>query len=336
MRALVTALLAYGLWGCAGDCANTGPLAPDAATGPTTTIPASTPPPPPDVPPDPPRVDQPFDYEGVIGFSLFAGARASCSQVQGVFAEAQIALGPRAYARVCAEVQSWPNNGWLPRGAPAFPFGPEAQAALELRNFLECTARIQGAQVLLMGICNLKEDGTTIDDMRRWIGTVATIANDYENVAIEVVNEYRHPNSVLTINPGAVESFLRIAKRNCPHCPVGADTGRGYSFDPVFAGLTDFNSAHFERQPPPTKEQITAAVAEAGGQLLLSETVAFNDLRTSDQDCGGLRTCNMRDIEDQIRTCRSVPGCDFVYHSICGLGWPDTCPDIGAWPFIRE
>lgn len=281
---------------------------------PTTTTTTSVPP--------PVRVDEPFSFDGNIGFSLFAGARASDTQIAEVFRYAQSRLGGRPFARVCGELQSWPSDRpWLPRGSSAVPFDDTAPAYQELKNFLDVAATIPRAQVLLVPICNLKEDGTGPADREKWVRTVARLASGYANVALEVVNEYRHPNSDITSSE--MVALLRAAKAECMACLVGTDSSFNPNrtrYDSALRPYVDYFSAHPWRNPDPTRAEIRRMVSENGGFLVLSETTAYDGMGLSSS---GLVTQSQDQIVAYLRNCQAVPGCIFTYHSLWGLGWPE-------------
>lgn len=300
-----------------------------------------TPPPPTSsVPVDvrPPRVDAPFAFEGNIGFTLFAGARASREEIRLVFSRAQSRLGPRAYARVCAEVQSWPGGDrpWLPRGVTARPFDETAPAYLQIERFLDETARIHGAQVLLVAVCNLKEDGTSPANREKWVRTVARLASEYEHVALEVVNEWKHPNSSVT--EPEMASLLGAARAEFNGL-IGTDGGvrRGdLRYPAALRGLVSFVSVHpcrTDERPGglkcgwrgggqnPTRADLRELV-EKNGPVVLSETTAYDGQfgRLGGGCCTEDRNVIIRYVDD----CRAVDGCDFVYHCVGCLGWPET------------
>lgn len=296
------------------------------ATGPT--------PPPPNTtttsaPEAPPRVDEPFEFLGNIGFSLFAGARAEPTDIIAVFHNAQSRLGGRPFARVCGELQSWPSDRpWLPRGSSAVPFNDSAPAAVEVKRFLDTTATIRGAQVLLVPICNLKEDGTSPANRERWVRTMARLAAQYQNVALEVVNEWKHPNS--TITEQEVINLIRAAKAECPRCLVGTDDNfhpRRITYNRAIRAHVDYPSAHPWRNPDPTARQIRDMVDANGGFLVLSETTAYDGDNLAS---GGLVTQDRNQIIRYMQNCQAVSGCVFVYHSLWGLGWPEM--PLGWFP----
>ena len=270
----------------------------------------------------PPRVDAPFSFDGAIGFSLFAGARASRDEVRSIYSRAQSRLGPRAYARVCAEVQSWPggDRSWLPRGVSAKPFDESAPAYIQLLRFLDETARIHGAQVLVVPICNLKEDGTTPRNREKWVRTVASLASEYEHTALEVVNEWRHENS--SISEGEIANLLRAARREFNGL-IGTDDNAhpgDLTYNPSLRGLVDFPSFHPWRNPDPTLRDLRK-FADINGDYVLSETTAYDGQFGR---LGGCCTDDRNQIIRYLKDCQAVAECHPVYHCVGCLGWPET------------
>lgn len=320
MRWLVLVLC---LSGCDNPI-NTGP--PTTPTPPTTTS----------ITPGLPRVDVPFDFNAGVGFTLFAGARAHEMDIRMEFSRAQLRLGVGSWARVCAEVQSWPGGDrpWLPRGVSAAPYDESAPAYLELKNFLDVAATIHGAQVLVIAICNLKEDGTSPANREKWVGAVARLANGYQNTAIEVVNEFVHQNS--DISEAEMMALIRTTRRNFDGM-IGTDDGvrRGnMRYNGALRGLVDFVSFHpcrtdtnpggldcdwrggsLDPAPADLREMY-----EKNGEFVLSETVGFDDFNRP----GGCCTDDRNRIIEYMNDCKAIDGCTFLYHCVGNLGWPET------------
>jgi hypothetical protein len=284
-----------------------------------------------------PRVDIPFSFDAGTGSTLFAGARADEAQIWQEVTRAQSRLGMGTWFRVCAEVQSWPGGDrpWLPRGVTARPFDSTAPAYTQLHNFLDVMATIPGAQVLLMPICNLKEDGTSPANRRKWVETVARLADGYENTALEVANEFVHPNS--NISEGEMVTLISTARRNFRGL-IGTDDGirRGnLRYNGALRGLVDFVSFHPCRtdnshpdgldcnwrgggqNPSPADLR---EIAEKNGPYILTETTGFDDFNRP----GGCCTSNRDSIIEYKRACGAIADCTFLYHCVGNLGWPET------------
>ncbi len=309
---------------CLVGCDN--PMPPTMTPPPTTTT----------TPPGPPRVDFPFDFSFGTGFTFFAAARADELDIRQEFARVHSRLGFGSWARVCAEVMSWPGGDrpWLPQGVTAVPFDNTAPAYAQLKNFLEVTARIQGAQVLVMPICTLKENGTSPANRKKWVATVARLANEYQHTALEVVNEFVHPNS--NISESEMRELLRTARRNFDGL-IGTDDGAhggNVTYNSALRGLVDYISFHPCRTDPrpggldcrwrggsldPTPADLRE-MADVNGPYILTETVAYDDFDRS----GGCCTDDRNRILDYKRSCEAISGCTFLYHCVGNLGWPET------------
>lgn len=296
---------------------------------------APTPEPPPTtatttIPAKPPRVDQEFAFEGNIGFSLFAGARAEESEIRQVFSIAQSRMGGAPFARVCGELQAWPNERpWLPRGVTARPFDSTAPAYKELENFLAITATIEGAQVLLVPICNLKEDGTSPQNRKKWVRSICALASTYENVAIEVVNEWKHPRSSITERE--IINLIEACRAEAPHTLIGTDdnfTPDNITYNRAIRAHVDFISAHPYRNPDPTRREIRRMVAK-NGPIVLSETTCYDGEHRKD---GGLVTQDRNQILRYMNNCTPDEECVFTFHSLWGLGWPEM--EIEWFPLL--
>lgn len=269
----------------------------------------------------PPRVDQEFVFDGNVGFSLFAGARAEENEIRQVFSVAQARMGGAPFARVCGELQSWPNERpWLPRGVSARPFDETAPAYKELAHFLEVAATIQGAQVLLVPICNLKEDGTSPANREKWVRSVCALAAEYKNVAIEVSNEWKHPRSSITERE--IIDLINACRAEAPYTLIGTDdnfTRDNITYNRRILSHVDYVSAHPYRNPDPTRREIRRMVAK-NGPIVLSETTCYDGQRRKD---GGLVTQDRNQILRYMNNCTSDEECVFTFHSLWGLGWPE-------------
>lgn len=285
-------------------------------TGPSPTPSTTTVPPPP-----PPRVDRPFEWNR--GILLFAGARAEEDQIRNLFSY----LHTRGIytAEVCAEVQSWPHgvNGYLPRGVSAKPFDETAPAYRELQNFLNVAATIPNAQVLVVGICNLKEDGTSPQNRLKWTRTIADLLHDYDNVAMKIANEWQHPNSNMT--ESEVVNLL-VEARDRFSGPLTTDDNvhpGNIRYNARIRPYVDIADFHPWRNPEPTNRELDRIVQANGYPIVFSETVAYNSLRIPlDQSCSGLRTCDKNQIIS-FRDRTEARGIFWYYHCIECLCWPE-------------
>lgn len=323
MRKLSVLILAVILSACAG-----------------TTPPPPTPPPPPPPPPvDPhPPLNTKFNWQLARGFSLFAGARANEDDIRNLydtFREKWPHL--RLTARVCGELQSWPTDvAWLPRGVSAKPFDETAPAYKELKHFLDVAVTIPDAQVLVVPICNLKEDGTSPANRLKWVTNVCRLIGStregtldkaaYPNVAIEIANEYIHPNS--TISTAEMRQLIRACRVETGRAAqIGTDTNineRRREYDPELADEVDFYSYHPWRNPDPTQQDLRGIVRDWIGRTVFSETTAYADSRWG--RLGGCCTDDKQQIDDYARHAEKAGGV-FFYHMVWGLCWPeDNCP----------
>jgi len=284
-------------------------------------------------PPLYPRIDHPFSWELARGFTLFAGARASETQIREIFSAFR-AKWPNLLltARVCAEVQSWPDTLYLPRGAEARPnFDKTSAAYNELKHFLDVAATIHGTQVLVVAICNLKEDGTSWENMRKWTQNVCHLTSQYANTAVEVVNEARHPNSSLKRGESRVNELMSECHNASErYMEVGSDSKAPYRYD---QGIATFLSYHPQRNPDPTKVELRNIVRERIGATVFSETTSLDIERYSPDYRGA--TTSIRQIEDYARHAEKAGGV-FVYHTTWLLGWPELpigyILNRGDWP----
>ena len=285
------------------DCDSAAGPSPTPEPTTTTTVPAK-----------PPRIDQPFAWEGASGFSLFAGLRLEDSEIEGAFLQARNAQ--RDIARVCAETEFWPGTEDYPR----IPRDLE-----RLDGFLDTVARIPGAQVLLMSNCTLKHGGLGWEPQREWNRKVAQVASEYANVAIEVVNEPYHYGHFFHGKENLVRQLIREARSASGGLLIGADDSfctkrenlRHYLYSSV-----DFASFHPCRNTgnkpwDPPKSHLRELVDENGGLAVLSETVAWDD--NGDECDHFLRTCDKERIRIYERRCEATHGCIYFFHSENGL-----------------
>jgi hypothetical protein len=173
-------------------------------------------------------------------------------------------------ARVCAEARSWNRHG-----LPVVPMDIDA-----LDSFLDTTAHIQGAQVLLMAICNLKEDGAPVSVIRAWTEDVSRLIRkrEYKHVALSPGNELWHPKSSLRNNDALISDLVRILRRTGQ--PVTIDDNAHpakmfYRQDWML--LSDIPNLHPWRSPDPTRSEIRKMKELAGGRLLISEPTCYQD-----------------------------------------------------------
>lgn len=333
---------------------------PNGCDNETTTGPTTPNPPPPIEEPEPeptfldrPVLNWPFTWHMSRTFTLFSGARVGSDLPQPVTAHTgeledldelfrtyQAAWpGLIPTARVCAEVQSWPTDKpWLPRGVSAKPFDHTAPAYKELKNFLDGAVRIPRAQVLVVAVCNLKEDGTSLPNVKKWVRNVCELAARYPNTAVEVVNEARHPNSSLRPHVNALMSECRAGagKSEFVSMQVGSDSGvnprhvqiiKGGGSPYEFTGA-DFYSYHAWRNPDPTKEDHRHFVRWGLPRVtVFSEQTCFDDefglgaARRNGQPTGNC-TDDPEQIEDLMRGTEKAGGVA-NFHTTWGLGWPN-------------
>jgi hypothetical protein len=284
----------------------------------------------------PPRVDQPFSWDNFNGFTAFALGHPGQDDkdVQDLFAIA-MSYGWNT-ARVCAETEFWDGN---PVYLVRKPRDPE-----RLDWLLDTIARIPGAQVLLIGDCTLKGPVPEVSK-REWARSVATIASQYQNVAIETHNEFDNcrgrgwgPHC-----PGKqdVAEHIRIY-RSAGIQYVTADDSLGPRVDGDDESKTfSFRLKNIGAAPAdfhPTREKGNAPwdpdikylwkLSVYNGLYVLSETVAWSDVSGV---CDGLRTCDQNRIQSFVDRCAQIPECRFVFHSEALLGGDPA----GWWPQAR-
>jgi hypothetical protein len=260
-----------------------------------------------------PRVDETYDWERYRGFSafgLFAHDDSTAEETLRVAA----ASGWNT-PRVCAETEWWEGDYYYPR----VPRDLEA-----LRENLDFLARIPDVQVLLIANCTYKHNAPDSEQLR-WMNAVADVVSDYRNVALEVVNEYRHP--LYNVGEATVIEAIRHAKGRVVE--AGADDGvcRGdANLTHALRRFVTFASFHPCRTSgsgpwDPPRKFMEDLVAANGGMAVLSETVAFDDSGLECED--GLRTCDKERVQSYADRCFSVRGCKFNFHSMAGLRGAD-------------
>lgn len=264
-----------------------------------------------------PRLDQPFVWgPGFTSFALGHPGQTE-SDVRSVFS-AHRANGINT-ARVCSETEFWPNT---------WPLIVKPRDISRLRWLLEVVATMPGAQVLLIGDCTLKGPAPE-SEKRDWARSVAQVASEFKNVAIETHNE-----------------FANCAGRGWgPHCPgkqdvrahveIYRDAGiqhvtaddRLCKEDFAEGGILEFRLANVGARPAdfhPCREVNgkpwdpslgnMRTLRQKHGEVLLSETVAWGD----DGDCDGLRTCDPARMQQIMDNC-TASGVHCVTHSVAGL-----------------
>jgi hypothetical protein len=281
--------------------------------GPTAPPPVTTTVPPDDPPPVIPRVDDWFQWDDFYGYSSFAALRLEDQDIYAMFNQS-MGSGWNT-PRVCAETEFWPDTDDYPR----IP-----RDIARLRHFLEVTATIPGAQVLLMSNCTLKHGGLVFQPQKLWNRQVAEVAADFKHVAIEVVNEPWHYQHFFHKKWGLVQELISDAKAAGVR-EVGADDhvcGTNNSVRHEILSSVTFPSFHPCRNITsapwdPKKGFLERLIDSNGGLAVLSETVAWDD--NQDQCDHFLLTCNKERIQSYIDRCNRQPGCKFTFHSEDGL-----------------
>ncbi len=326
-------------------------------SAPSPPIPAPTPEPKDDFP-EPTFMDRKgrdwqFNWFMARTFTLFSGARIGSTLAQPVttdtgeyedletlFQTYQAAWpGLVPTARVCAELRSWPiDRPWLPRGVEAKPFDKTAPAFQELKQFLEAANRIPRAQVLVVAVCNLKEDGTSLANVRKWVRNVCELSAQYSNTAVEVVNEAKHPNSSLERHVNTLISDCRGAAIDRLDMQIGSDSNVNQRHvqiiksggSPYEHSGADFYSYHAWRNPDPTKEEHRQFV-RWGFPLVtvFSEQTCFDGMfgLGAERDKHGNPKGNCTDDTEQIIDLMrgtEKAGAVANFHTAWGLGWPNV------------
>lgn len=263
------------------------------------------PPPPPPPPPDPyPSRTEPFRWYMARGSSWFSGTSANPGQIVNQFKQLKAEWAPPLWpvVRTCAERSRWPDNHtYLFKGPPAAPYDKTSPAYKDLELFLKVAASIPRAQVLLVPICTLKEnwsdaailDGRAFNANEKWVRTVCKLAGTYENVAIEVINEWRHPNSIyakLGHRQDQVVRMLKACRAEAPDTQIGTDTNvnrNRMDYDPAIEPFVDFLSFHPWRNPDPDEVELRAMVRQKIGAAVFSETTCFDFGAAAQGNCTG-------------------------------------------------
>jgi hypothetical protein len=253
----------------------------------------------------------------------------------------------RVTARACAERSRWPrDHEYLFRGPPAFPFDQTSPAFKQTKNFLDWAAGVSGAQVLLVPVCTLKEgwsdaaieSGEAFDANEKWVRNICKLAGDYENVAIEVINEWRHPNSIyerLGRRRDQVIRMIKACRQEAPRTQIGTDTNVNrnrmtYDSEIASEGKVDFFSFHPWRNPDPDEDEMRVMVRQRIGEVVFSETTCWDKKDTRSNPTG-----NCTGKKDQIlayqRDAERKGGVFFYHTKYLGLCWPrEDCREV-AW-----
>jgi len=320
------------------------PTVPDIPAPTTTTIDPLYP------PIEPPRVDEDFSWERYQGFTAFA---LQPEDVPSLFTAA-MAHGWNT-ARVCSEVEFWDPNG---TDYPARP-----RSIQRVKDLLNATAKVPGAQMLLIGDCTLKRQ-VPLAESAAWAWTVGKLVTGwtcpsigtcapeepvipYANVAIETHNEFENCRGRSDWGgrrewcPGKqdVAEHIRIYRgmgiANVTADDVlcwGRDETKTYAFRLTNTGATiaDFHPCRSDSNGPwdPSLHFLQQTSEFNGGRFVLSETVAWGD---DTGRCDGLSTCDQERIQSYVDRCAQVEGCHFTYHTRRLLaGEPPTW-----WPEAR-
>ena len=316
------------------------------------------PPPPPDTtttivePPYlPPRIEFPFTWHLARGFSLFSGTSAEGPEIIELFDEVHAEwtnLWPTA--RVCAERERWPDNHeYLFKGPPAAPYDQTSEAFKDTKRFLDWAAGALHAQVLLVPVCTLKEDwsredlqsGLAFDVNEKWVRHICRLASNYENVAIEVINEWRHPRSIYTEygetnRQDQVIRMIRACREETQSghaVQIGTDTNvnrNRMDYDGELAQWVDFKSFHPWRNPDPDEDEMRIMVRQCIGCAVFSETTCWDKFDTRANPTG-----NCTGKKDQIlayqRDAERKGGVFFYHTKYLGLCWPRSDCSEAAW-----
>lgn len=287
------------------------------------------------VQPEPPsRVDEPFSWDRLRGFTAFA---VQPENVPALWREA-MSHGFNT-GRVCSETEFWdPGEG-------AYPARP--RDVNRVKGILEAVAKIPGAQVILIGDCTLKRQ-VPLAESEAWAWTVAKTVQGwtcpfigtctpeepvipYQNVAIETHNEFANCRGRSDWGgraewcPGKqdVAAHIQIYRRQGiaevtadDDICWGPDEAKTYEFRLYNVGArpADFHPCRTDEggRPWDPDDKFLGRIAKFNGQFVLSETVAWTDLSGS---CKGLSTCDKERIQSYLNRCAARPECGFVFHS---------------------
>ena len=280
----------------------------------------------------PPRVDQPFSWDHYQGFTAFALGHPDQTEedIQALFAEA-MSHGWNT-ARVCAETEFWPGDANYPQ---------KPRDLKQLEWTLDVIARIPGSQVLLISNCTLKGP-VTIAQQIQWSTETAQVASQYQNVAIEAVNEFGScqgrgwgphcpgKQDVRLMIEASRAAGVRFVTSDDSLC-YGPDDSKIYTFRLANIGASpaDFHPCREDLRGRPwdPDERFLRQVAHFNGLFVISEPVAWMDYSGT---CSGLRTCDPDRINRAIFACAAVPECRWTFHSEALLAgesptwWPEA------------
>lgn len=296
-----------------------------------------------------PRVDAPFSWNSFHGFTAFALGHPAQTELDIRLLYGEAMMHGRNTGRICSETEFWDLSQPYLYSKP--------RDIIRLKWLLDIIASIPGAQVLLIGDCTLKGPVPEYKS-RNWARAVASLAAEYENIAIETHNEFKSC-------PG---------RGWVPHCPTRSDVAvhvqiyraAGLEFVTVNQAVckpdlengtlrfrlfgigvwpADFHPCRDwprgSKVPWDPDLRFLRELVTVNGMTLLSETVALGDVTGV---CSGLRTCDHDRIQRFVDDCGRVDeensgeGCKFVFHSERLLGgdppdwWPTPSPlySVGA------
>jgi len=276
---------------------------------------------PPTIPPQA-AVDRPFDFTNLRGYSAFALVMRSREERIALLLEAR-SHGFNT-CRVCAETEFWDEgpDEWHPHGA---------RNLAALQEFLDDAARIEGVQVILIANCTLR-DAVPISEQLAWDAKVRelVLASRYQNIAIEVVNEFWHPDSLT----GKVPVASAIQAWRAAGYPAGSDDSvclgdftLEHRLRNTGASFYSFNPCRTVGRGPwdPDAEWLSRLkLANPGGPILISESVCYAD----PNDFGGLCTDDKSRIQAAFDAAKKA-GIGWVYHGREGLR---ARPPYSYWP----
>ena len=286
---------------------------------------------PPVQPPDPPvdRVDAPFDLSNLRGYSAFAIVGRSREDRINLMVEGREHGFPTV--RACGETEFWD-------GAPDDDHPRFVRSLERLRVFLSDATRLAGIQVLLVPNCTLR-DAVPVAEQLAWDRGVRELVTAwrFQNVAVEVVNEFWHPDSLI----GKVPIVGMISAWNASGVLTGTDDAvciGDFTLQHRLFGHAAFYSFHPCRETPGPRPQpwdpsvswlrklLDANSGSTGRPVILSETVCYAD----PNDFGGLCTADRERIQAALDAAAAAD-VGWIYHSREGLG---AKPPYSWWPQI--
>jgi len=269
----------------------------------------------------PPPINRgvPFSFQHTRGILVFPGTQASEGEILALDAQLRSLGWPRPMYHVCAETSFWQAQG-IPWPSGPTPFDG-TENITNLKRFLDTTASLR-SQVLLDVYCTVRDARReVVPDERffRWARTVGDIASEYDHVAIHIANEYWHGGSRLRTRSSMQTAHDQIRSGGFVGLVSSDDNFNpgDVRFDSL-GGILQWPDAHPWRNPDPTPSQIEDMVRK-NGTLVISEPTAYGGRS------GGCCTTNRNQILKYMRACEDISGCVWMYHSVCGLGWPAQC-----------